>query len=192
MTEQVVQSVYFEQAGPANTPRTLELALARAAQAEIKYVVLPSNTGKTGVMAAELFSGYRVTVVTHSTGFSGPNQQEFLPENRARLAELGASVLTCQHALGGIGRAVRRKLGTYQLDEIIAYTLRTFCQGIKVACELTVMAADAGLVPAGEPIIAMGGTGRGVDSAAVIVAANAQDFFDLRVLEIICKPHCWS
>ena len=192
MAEQVVQSVYFDQTGPANSQRTLELALERARQLEIKHVVLPSNTGKTGIMAAELFAGYDVTVVTHSTGFSGPNQQELLPENRARLAELGASVLTCQHALGGIGRAVRRKLGTYQIDEIIAYTLRTFCQGIKVACELTVMAADAGLVPAGDPIIAMGGTGRGVDSAAVIIAANAQDFFDLRVLEIICKPHCWS
>ncbi len=192
MTDQVVQSVYFSKAGPENTQRTLELARARAEELGLRHVVLPSNTGKTGLLAAEVFAGYHLTVVTHSTGFSGPNQQEFLPENRARLAELGANVLTCQHALGGIGRAVRRKLGTYQIDEIIAYTLRTFCQGIKVACELTVKSADAGLVPAGEPIIAMGGTGRGVDAAAVIVAANAQDFFDLRVLEIICKPRCWS
>ena len=83
---------------------------------------------------------------------------------------------------------MRRKLGTYQLEEIVAFVLRSFCEGMKVACEITVMAADAGLVPSGEEIIAIGGTGRGADTAVVVRAANAQDFFDLRILEIICKP----
>jgi len=57
-----------------------------------------------------------------------------------------------------------------------------------VACEITLMAADAGFVPAGQPVLAIGGTGRGADTAAVILAANAQDFFDLRVLELLCMP----
>jgi hypothetical protein len=79
-------------------------------------------------------------------------------------------------------------MGTYQLDEVVAFVLRNFGEGIKVGCEITLMATDAGLVPAGEEIIAIGGTGRGADTAAVILSANAQDFFDLRVLEIVCKP----
>ena len=42
---------------------------------------------------------------------------------------------------------MRRKLGSYQLEEVIAFVLRNFCQGIKVACEITMMAADAEWCP---------------------------------------------
>jgi len=50
------------------------------------------------------------------------------------------------------------------------------------------MAADAGLVRVGEPCIAIAGTGRGADTALVLKPANAQAFFDLRVMEVIAKP----
>ena len=77
-------------------------------------------------------------------------------------------------------------MGTYQIDEIIAFTLRCFGQGMKVAAEITLMASDAGLVPGGEPIIAIGGSGQGADTAVVLQPTHAQTFFDLRILEIIC------
>jgi hypothetical protein len=100
-------------------------------------------------------------------------------------------VLTAAHAFGGFGRAVRSKLGTYQVDEIVAYTLRVFGQGTKVALEVALMAADAGAVAVGQPIISVGGTGEGADTAVVLVAANTHSFFDLKVREIICKPEAW-
>lgn len=192
MSDREANCVYFEKPGPRNTQRTLELARERALALGIDHILVATTSGETGALAAELFVEHQVTVVTHSTGFHAPNDQELEPRYRARIEEAGGRLLTCQHALGGVGRAVRRKLGTYQVDEIIAFVLRTFGQGMKVACEITVMAADAGLVPAGEEIIAIGGSGRGADTAAVILAANAQDFFDLRVVEIICKPRLGS
>lgn len=192
MPDHIVQSVYFENAGPDNTERTLQLARERADALGIEHVVVATTTGRTGALAAELFTGQNVVVVTHSTGFSAPNRQELEPEYRARIEAAGGHLVTAQHALGGIGRAVRRKLGTYQIDEIMAFTLRSFCQGVKVGCEITTMAADSGWIPAGQEVVAIGGTGRGADAALVVVSANVQDFFDLRVLEIICKPRCWS
>ena len=102
--------------------------------------------------------------------------------------EKGASVLTAQHAFGGIGRAIRNKTGTYQIDEVIAYTLRTFGQGTKVAIEIALMAADAGLIRTDEDVISIGGTGEGVDTALVLKPAHTQNFFDLKVREVICKP----
>ena len=190
MPDQVVSCTYFEKPGPHNSDRTLEIARVRAEAIGINHVLVASATGASGALAAEMLPNQQVTVVSHSTGFMGPNVQRMLPENRERIEAAGGRILTCQHALGGIGRAIRRKLSTYQIDEVIAFVLRNFSEGTKVACEITVMAADAGLVPAGEEIIAVGGTGRGVDTAAVILAANAQDFFDLRVLELLCKPRC--
>ena len=66
--------------------------------------------------------------------------------------------------------------------------LRLFSQGLKVACEIACMAVDAGLVPAGEETVAIAGTGQGADTAIVLRPSNTHQFFDTRILEIICKP----
>ena len=70
---------------------------------------------------------------------------------------------------------------------LMADTLRLFGQGTKVAVEIAVMAADAGAL-SGEDIISIGGTGRGADTALVLKPAHQNNFFDLRIREIICKP----
>jgi len=98
-------------------------------------------------------------------------------------------VLTTAHTFTGIGGAMRKKFNMYLLGDIIANTLRTFGQGMKVVCEIALMAADAGLVRTDEDIIAIAGTGRGADTAVVLRPVNAMDFFDLKVKEILCKPH---
>lgn len=188
MPDITVQSVYFETPGEHNTTRTLEIAKRRAAELDIHSILVATTRGETGLRAARLFQGFHVVAVTHSTGFAAPNTQELSAERRAAIEAAGATVLTCQHALGGINRAVRRAWGTYELDEIIAFTLRIFSQGMKVCLEMALMAADAGLVTVGEPCIAIAGTGSGADTAVVLVPANAQQFFDLRVLEVLAKP----
>lgn len=195
MPENSSQCVYFAETGPHNTARALELARARAEALGIPHVLVASTSGSTGVRAARDMQPLRVIVVTHSTGFQEPDKQELTRENRAAIEAAGAEVLTCQHAFGGIGRGVRKKLGTYEIDEIIAFTLRTFCEGIKVAAEMCLMAADAGILSTREPVVAVAGTGSGADTAAILLPTNAQTFFDLRFLEIICMPapgHPWQ
>lgn len=183
-----VTATYFEKPGKENTQRTLELAKKRAEELGIKTIIVASTRGETGVRACETFRGYDVVVVTHSTGFKEPNYQQLTDENRAAIEAAGGKILTCQHAFGGVGRAVRKKLGTYELEEIIAHTLRLFGDGMKVAVEIALMAADAGFVRTDEPCIAIAGTGTGADTAVVLKPSNAQTFFDLKVLEILCKP----
>lgn len=188
MSEIVAPSIYFGQSGPENTRRTLELARTRAESLGIRKMLVATTTGATGVQAARMLHGLEVIAVTHSTGFREPDTQELTEENRAAIEDAGVPLLTCQHAFGGVGRAVRKHLGTYELEEIVAHTLRTFCEGIKVVAEMCLMAADAGLVRTDEAVIAIAGTGYGADTAAVLKPANAQTFFDLRFLEIICMP----
>jgi hypothetical protein len=188
MADLAVTSVYFDQPGSLNTDCTLRIAKKRAQELGIRTILVASTEGTTGVKAAQFFADRRVVVITHSTGFKEANSQELTDENRAQIEAAGAAILTCQHALGGVNRAVRRKLGTYELDEIIAYTLRTFGQGLKVCVEIALMAADAGLVRGDEPCIAIAGTGHGADTAVLLTPANAQSFFDLKIHEILCKP----
>lgn len=188
MSEITVRSVYFEKPGKQNTARALEIARQRAEELGIRTVLVASTQGETGVQVAQQFQGQEVIVVTHVAGFRGPNTQELTEENRAAIKAAGATILTCQHALGGIGRAVRKKWGTYQVDEIVAQTLRIFGEGMKVVVEIALMAADAGLVRVGEPCIVIAGAGRGADTVVLLVPANVQQFFDLRVMEVLAKP----
>jgi hypothetical protein len=183
-----VQTVYFAESGSANTDRTLEMAKKRAEKLGIKTVVVASTSGETGVKAVKLLTNCKVMVVTHATGFPAPDVQELTPQNRAEILEKGGRILTATHAFGGVGRAVRRRFNTYQVDEIIAHTLRVFGQGAKVACEIVLMAADAGLISTDEEVISIGGSASGADTALVIKPANTHDFFELKVREVLCKP----
>jgi hypothetical protein len=183
-----VQSVYFAESGSGNTEKTLEIAEKRAEQLGIRTIVVASSSGETGVKAVKAFANCRVVVVTHTTGFLAADVQELTQQNRAEIVEKGGLILTATHAFGGVGRAVRRKFKTYQVDEIVAHTLRVFGQGTKVACEIALMAADAGLIRTDEEVICIAGTGSGADTALIIKPAHTHDFFELKVKEVLCKP----
>ena len=59
----------------------------------------------------------------------------------------GAKILTATHALSIAERAIRKKFGTLEPLELIANALRLMGEGTKVCVEITLMAADTGLIP---------------------------------------------
>lgn len=180
---------YFSRPGKANTDDLMDRAARRARELGIERALVATCTGRTALKARKVFDpSVKIIAVTHYTGFEKPNVQELGGANRRKLESLGVSILTCQHAFGGVGRGIRKRLATYQVDEIMAYTLRTFGQGTKVAIELALMAADAGLVRTDEDVISIGGTAEGADTALVLQPVNSANVFDLKVREIIAKP----
>lgn len=188
MPNVVSKTVYFENTGAENSDETLRLAKDRADELGVRNIVVASSTARTALKSAELFKGYNLVIVTQVTGFREPNLQTVTPENRAILEKSGAKLVTAAHAFGTLGRAVNRKFNTIQVDEIIAHVLRLFGAGVKVACEVTCMATDAGLVRTNEDVIGIGGTGGGADTAILVRSTNTHTFFDIRIREIICKP----
>jgi len=184
-----LKTTYFENPGKDNTEEVLRIVKQRAGELGIKTIVVASTTGDTAVKAIEVLSGFKIIAVSHSTGLRKPNTQPFTEENRKIFESGGGIVLIATHLFSGLSAAMRKKFNTYIIGDIVANTLRTFGQGMKVVCEITVMAADGGLVRTDEDIIAIAGTSRGADIAVVIRPANSSDFFDLKVKEILCKPH---
>ena len=181
--------VYFDKPGAENTEEVLRIAKLRAEELGIKTVVVSTTVGDTAIRAVEVFKKMKVIVVTHYTGMKGPNIQELTEENRKKIEVKKGVILTTAHVFTGIGGAMRKKFNMYLLGDVMANTLRIFGQGIKVACEITMMAADAGLVRTDEDVIAIAGTGRGADTAVLLSPVNSMDFFDMKVKEILCKPH---
>lgn len=188
-----IRTVYFEKPGKVNTDEVLQVARKRAEELDIKIILVASTTGNTAAKAVEVFNNIKVVAVGHSTGFTHgtpqPNMQKFTRKNREIVEGKGGVVLNATHAFAGVSRAIRDKFKTYTNIDIIAYTLKVFGSGMKVACEISMMAADSGLVRIGdEDIISIAGTGGGADTAIVLRPVISQDFFELRVKEILCKP----
>jgi len=184
-----LKAVYFENPGRENTEEVLRIAKQRAEELGINTILVASTRGDTAVRAMDVLQGLRVIIVTHVTGFRAPDAQEFTDENRKIVEGKGGIILTAAHAFAGLSRAMRNKHNMYVLGEIVADTLRIFGEGMKVVCEIAMMAADGGLVRTDEDVIAIAGSSRGADTAVVLSPVNTHQFFDLKVKEILCKPH---
>jgi hypothetical protein len=201
--------LYFETTGPNNTEQTVALSLDRARELDIRHIVVASNQGVTahefirqararglqlyravpGSDAAAVPQGMlNLVVVTHQVGFRGPGVDEMPAEVRRSLVAEGVRVLTTTHLFSGVDRAITNEFGGLYPGQIVARALYMFSQGVKVAVEVAAMALDAGLIPYGQEVIAVGGTGRGADSALVLLPAHSRDFFRTKILELICKP----
>ena len=183
--------VIFEEKGKQNTKAAAEIAIRRAKDLDTD-LVLSSGTGESAETVLETakemnYHGH-ITVVRSVTSYSEDGVNRMSPEMRASLEAQGVRIISAAHALsaGERGLSLRFK-GVYPL-EIMANTLRMFGQGMKVCVECAVMALDGDAIPWKKPVVCLGGTGRGLDTAAVITPAFSANILDTVVNEILCKP----
>ena len=178
--------IYYEQGGTEHTDTTLEVARSAAVELGVRKVVVASNTGETGVKAAEMFrgTGIKVIVVGHQTGFPVPGRNQFLPENRENIEALGASVFLGSDVLTNSIRQ-RGRLGPSPLSYI---TQTLIMMKVKVNVEIVAKAADAGLLDPEELCISVAGSHRGADTAVVFEANESANILDIRPREILVMP----
>ncbi|MBI5664796.1 MAG: hypothetical protein HZC49_06885 [Nitrospirae bacterium] len=181
---------YFEKPGPGNTAQCLEIVTEHIEKYGYRHVVVATTTGDTGVLFAEGLRDNKVNVVivTHSYGFKEPNSSELTGAAREKIQAAGATIYTGTMITHSLETALAVKFSGSYPTLLVAQSLRRFGEGAKVCCEMTMMAADAGLVPEGEEILVVAGTGRGADTVTVIRSAASKRFLDLKVLEILAKP----
>jgi len=181
--------VYFSEAGKRNTERCIELAVKRANELGINDFVVASTSGYTAnVLYDKVKDGGRITVVTHMVGFKEVGVDRMSEDARLELMMKKMKVLTTSHALSGAERGIKNKFGLMGPLELMANTLRMMGHGVKVCCEITLMAADAGLIPMDREIMAIGGKGSGADTACIVSPAHTNNCFDFKYHEIVCMP----
>lgn len=182
--------IYFEHPGRHNTDETLALARERAEQLGIEYLVVASTSGATALRAAHIFQGTDVHIIgmtLHAGRWQiyRPPDWDLVEQARG----MGVRFHTATHALvANAERAIRDRFGGISPIELIAEALTIFSVGVKVAVEVSLMAADGNLIPIDQDVIAVAGTDGGADTALVLQPAYSSTLFDLRVKEIICKP----
>lgn len=182
--------VYFETPGRENTENTLKLAVEAAKQLNITNIVLATTDGNTAKMMADSIDheGITITAVTHAYGQVEPGTNPMPSELRRYLIEKGFNICTAAHVLSGAERSLSNTFkGVYPV-EIIAHTLRMFGQGTKVCVEICAMAADVGYIVGGEPVVAVGGTSRGADTAMVLRPEVSSKILKTKIDRVICMP----
>jgi hypothetical protein len=178
--------LYFDQPGEANTDETLAIARSRAEQLGIRQIVLASSHGFTAKRAREVFDGLKVKIIAVTICASYDDEGWTMREDeRLVLQKLGIVVLTATHTLGD---DVSTAFSPSAPNAIVRETLYTFCQGMKVAVEVALMAADAGLLDMFQEAIAIAGTDRGADTAIVLQPAYSRKIQKLQIREILAKP----
>lgn len=181
--------MYFSNKGKENTQNTIDLALKTAKERGINDIVVSSSTGFTMDYFKDINSNFNVVCVSHSYGYPEAGKNDMSNDKRLELENKGIKVLTTTHVLSGAERCLSTKFGGISPVEVMAYTLRMFGQGTKVCVEISTMALDAGLIPYSKPIIAIGGSAHGVDTAVIITPSHASSILDTKIHEIICKPY---
>lgn len=181
----------FEKLGPANTLETLTLAMSKASQLH-SDLVIASSSGQTALDAVQLakekqFTGALI-VVSLAYGSRTPGSNVMSEAIRQQLQQAGVTVITAAHVLSGAERGLSKKYGGISPIEVMADTLRMISRGVKVCVEIAIMANDAGALTYGQPVVCVGGSGKGADSACVITPAYASNILETKVNEIICKP----
>ncbi|MDP2168007.1 MAG: pyruvate kinase alpha/beta domain-containing protein [Thermodesulfovibrionales bacterium] len=182
--------LYFEKPGRDNTSECLRVVKDAIRQAGHKHLVVASTGGETGVLFSHALkdTGINLVVVTHSAGFKEPNSVELSRDTEDEITGSGAKVFRGTMLTHSIDTAFSGKFSGYSLTQIVANTLRRFGEGSKVCCECVMMAADAGLIPEEEEVLAVAGTARGADTVLLVKSCASKRFLELKVLEILAKP----
>jgi hypothetical protein len=182
--------VYFADRGPANTGRTIACALACCREQSIGTIVVASSSGETALKvrrAAGPECG--VIAVTYGAGSRFVEEVEAFNANRQRLEAAGINIVRGIHALSATERTFENKYAAKFIPlNLVSDSLRMLGQGMKVCVEVAIMAAEHGCITPAEDVVVIGGSGEGADTAVVLRPAYAAAMFDLRILQILCKP----
>jgi len=178
-----------------HTEEVLKHCFAYCKENKIASIVVASTSGLTGALAAEINAKdhggmFNVVVVTHCAGFREPGKDELEGHNVEKIQNYQGTVHTGTMPFHNINDAFRAR--NYLSDlTVMADTLRMMGQGTKVAVEIVLMAADAGLIPSQKDVFAIAGTGVGADTGVLILSANSRRAFKLKIKDIVIKPRDW-
>ncbi|MDH5780257.1 MAG: hypothetical protein OEZ29_06640 [Candidatus Bathyarchaeota archaeon] len=190
---------YFSVCGQINTEKTLELAIQRADELNIKKLIVASETGLSALKAVDMLRGSEINliVVTSAAGTKIENSiigdlRIGIPDKRIwdQLEKNGAKIVRATDPLYNIGAALEHK-DVPTLATLIRLSLKMISSGTAVCVTVTLMVTDNGGLREGEEVVAVAGSWVGLDTALVVRAANSVNFLKagaMQIREIICKP----
>ena len=157
---------YYLLPGKENLDATLESSKKAAEELGLDDAIVASTTGFTAKKALEVFKGTGIKLT-----FVGTTRERFPAPLIVELKEKGCNICFSSEV-------------KYEYPDPVKTAYRRFCQGMKVAVEIAMIAAQEGYVSTEKDIISIGKW----DTAIIIKPATSTKFEDLIIRELICKP----
>jgi hypothetical protein len=188
---------YFKEPGEQNTEYVLEAVLKRVDKGGISKVIVASTSGETALKFAQALQG-KVELFCVSEAPFRREWNEAWPcltsENYETLKKLGVTVINNVPYVFHDSVVEGARWNADAPERLVKETLYCFGQGLKVAVEVALIAVSCGFVPPFEDVIAVGGSGRGADTAIILRGTYPASMFDkepgkrLEIREIIAMP----
>jgi hypothetical protein len=157
---------YFLAPGKENLDSTMALAKRTAEELGLGEVVVASTTGFTANKAVEVFKDTGVKLTFVGTG------RERFPAALIEELKIKGCNICFSHEV------------QYDYPDAMKAAYRRFCEGMKVAVEIAMIAAQLGYVSIDEDIISIGKW----DTAIVVKPSTTSRFEELKIRELLCKP----
>ena len=157
---------YYEVSGKENVDKTLKLVKEKTEKLKIKNIVVASTRGFTAEKASEVFKDTNVNLT-----FVGTDRDKFPTDLLRKLDEKGYNVCF-SHEID------------YNYPDPVKNAYRRFSEGVKVAVEIAMIAAQKGYVSTEEDIVSIGKW----DTALIAKPAISDRFQELKIRELICMP----
>jgi len=193
--------LFFDNPGPANTQDVIEAVKERAKEGDIGHIGVASISGKTALRVAQELRSLNISIVCVSGPPSWSIFEEYdypmvKKEMREKLEELGVKIV--DRTPSSLSDTIEYGLARYgyiPASFAVAETLLAIGgYGMKTAVEAVLMATDCGAIPAYMPIISIGGSGSGADTAIVAKSTYSPCVFSkdqnkrFQLFEIIAMP----
>jgi len=191
------EDIYFDNPGKENTDEVIKAVKKRLNDVSVKYVIVASTTGDTALKLSDaLGNSVKIVSVSESAYMVewGAKYPCMNPDNKKELEKRGVIVAEKVPYLFHSSPLEGGKWSAPSPDMIIRETLYSFGQGMKVAVEVAMIAVACGYIEPFQDVIAIGGSGRGADTAVLLRATFPTLIFAkddnkrLIIKEIIAMP----
>jgi hypothetical protein len=191
------EDVYFDGPGKVNTQDVIDAVKKRLEDVDVEYVIVASTTGETAIQLSDaLGDSVKIVSVSESALVSewGAKYPCMDPEKKSELERRGVIVAEKAPYFFHSSPLDGGKWSVPAPEVIVRETLYSFGQGMKVAVEVAMIAVACGYIEPFQDVIAIGGKGRGADTAALLRATFPNLIFSddsskrLVMKEIIAMP----
>lgn len=167
------------------------------AAGDIKDVVVASTSGETAVRFATALKGKASIICVSEAPYRREWGEEWpclSEENRLKLEQFGVTILDRVPYIFHSSVLEAARWESPFPERLVKETLYCFGQGMKVAVEVALLAVSCGYLVPYQDVVAIGGSGRGADTAIVLRATYPASLFAqdtakrLEVKEVIAMP----
>lgn len=196
---ELASAYFFNSPGPDNTSKVIEVVGQRVRLGDIAKILVASESGQLALELRRSFASATIACVTYNDETRRKYQKPALMKDQL----LRQRIVLVDTVPEPLGRELtfrnwwERRTIKLPGDSADLFWMTLICvggHGLRTAVEIVFMAVEAGVVPVGERVVSIAGTGWGADSAIVMRASRLDDAVGvdpekrMKIEEILAMP----